>query len=64
MALCIDVSRVLVTIIHLIIMSHYMFSIFYDLKYVVLPENEASVIARPGFGGRSRYLTYWCLVSF
>lgn len=64
MPLCIDVAGVFSRIIHFIAFSQYAFSIFYDLNYVVLPEGDNNIrIVRPGFGGRSRFLTYWCLVS-
>lgn len=64
MKLCVDVVGIVSKFVHLIAFGQYAFSIYYDLNYVVLPDGDESVrLARPGFGGRSRFLTYWGLVS-
>lgn len=48
---------------HLFVVVHNLISLYYDFNYLVVPQNGAPDFARPGFGGRSRFLTYWCLVS-
>ncbi|XP_031629458.1 androgen-induced gene 1 protein-like isoform X2 [Contarinia nasturtii] len=53
---------ILVKLFHLIVVGQYYFSLYYDFNHVVIPHHEKHMIARPGFGGRSRYLTYWCLI--
>lgn len=59
------VLRILKTFLHIITLSQYIFAMYYDIKYVVLRKDTDSdhVMIRPGFGGRLRFLTYWCLVS-
>lgn len=57
------VSRILKTLFHIITLGQYVFAIYYDINYVVLRKNVDHVMTRPGFGGRLRFLTYWCLVS-
>lgn len=57
------VLRVLRTFLHIITLSQYIFAIYYDFNYVVLRKDTDHVMVRPGFGGRLRFLTYWCLVS-
>lgn len=63
MALCVDVTRIFVNFFHLVVWGQYAFSIFYDFNYVIVPKDATHVMTRPGFGGRLRFLTYWCLVS-
>lgn len=58
MALCINIYQIFVKFVHIIALSQYIFSIIYDLNNVIAP----ATIPFGGFGGRSRYLTYWCLV--
>lgn len=47
---------------HTIALVQYIFGIYYDLTFVVIPSDLDLPMLRPGFGGRSRFLTYWCLV--
>lgn len=63
MALCIDVSGIFVKFFHLIVVGQFFFSMYYDFNYIVVPKDTTHVMTRPGFGGRLRFLTYWCLVS-
>lgn len=50
--------------LHLVALSQYLFALYYDFNYLVVPEHVAPTIVQPGCpGGRSRFLTYWCLVS-
>lgn len=60
MALCINIYQIFIKFLHIIAFGVYIFSIFYDISYVVAPEKTVKTYA--GFGGRSGYLTYWCLV--
>lgn len=53
----------LIKLFHVGAFCQYVFAIYYDLNYVKAPASETHVIVQPGFGGRSRFLTYWCLVS-
>lgn len=48
---------------HTLILLQYVFGITYDLMYVEIPQHIHLPMIRGGFGGRSRFLTYWCLVS-
>lgn len=63
MALCIDLSTFSRIVWHFIAFAQYAISMYYDLNYVKAPKHLSATIVRPGMGGRSRYLTYWCLVS-
>lgn len=49
---------------HVVAVAQYGFGIFYDLRFVDIPITIDLPMVRRGFGGRSRFLTYWCLVSF
>lgn len=49
--------------LHLVALSQYLFALYYDFNYLVVPEHVAPTIVAGGYGGRSRFLTYWCLVS-
>lgn len=63
MALCVDLSKFFVPFMHFIAFAQYAVSMYYDLNYVEAPKHLKEIIFRPGMGGRSRFLTYWCLVS-
>lgn len=63
MALCVDISKIFVPFMHFIAFAHYAISMYYDLNYVEWPNYLKEMIFRTGMGGRSRFLTYWCLVS-
>lgn len=58
-----SLSRILKTIFHIITLSQYIGAMYYDINYVVMRKNMDHMMIRPGFGGRLRFLTYWCLVS-
>lgn len=49
---------------HVIALTQYGFGIFYDLRFVDIPKDIDLPMLRRGFGGRTRFLTYWCLVSY
>lgn len=55
-------SRWLAKFFHLVGLAHYYYALYYDFNYIVIPEDQKHTLARPGFGGRSRFLTYWSLV--
>lgn len=63
MALCVDLSNIFRIVWHFIAFAQYAISIYYDLNYVKAPPHLEEIIVRPGMGGRSRFLTYWCMVS-
>lgn len=58
-------SRTFVLIWHLIAISQYYYAIYFDRYFVKIPNDLAiPKMMRPGeFGGRTKFLTYWCLVS-
>lgn len=56
-------SRTFVLVWHIIAFSQYVYAIYYDWNFLVIPSNIKLKMITPGFGGRTRFLTYWCLVS-
>lgn len=62
---CIDLSKAHIfrVLFHSTAISQYYFAIYYDINYVAFPKSLEKTLARPGMGGRSRFLSYWCLVS-
>lgn len=53
-------SKVFVVIWHLIAVVQYYYAIYYEHNYVVIPDYIQARM--PSMGGKSRFLTYWCLV--
>lgn len=53
-------SKVFVIIWHLIAVIQYNYAIYYEHNYVVIPDYIQARM--PNMGGKSRFLTYWCLV--
>lgn len=53
-------SKVFVIIWHLIAVVQYNYAIYYEHNYVVIPDYIQARM--PNMGGKSRFLTYWCLV--
>ena len=52
-------------IMHLIFCFQFYYALYYVWNFIVIPEN--STIPKKmltGFGGRTRFLTYWGLVSY
>lgn len=56
-------SRLFVLIWHVIAFSTFVYAIYYDWTFVKVPEDVTLKMVQPGIGGRTRFLTYWCLVS-
>lgn len=56
-------SRVFVLTWHLIAFVQFVYAIHYDWHHVKIPDNINLKMVQPGIGGRTRFLTYWCLVS-
>lgn len=58
-------SRVFCIIWHIIALGQYGYAIYYDNYYVTIPENMHILkkLAQTDLGGRTKFLTYWCLVS-
>ena len=56
-------SRVFVLAWHLIAFVQFVYAIYFDWNFVKIPENVTLKMVQPGIGGRTRFLTYWCLVS-
>lgn len=54
---------VMLKIFHIISLVQYVYAIHYDLNTVLMQQKEQPELIRPGFGGRLRFLTYWCMVS-
>lgn len=53
------------TVLHFVAVFQYLFAIYYDMNYVEFPERKnVPDGAFPKFGGKAKFLTYWCLVSF
>lgn len=57
-------SRTFVLIWHLIAISQYYYAIYFDRFHVKIPDDlHIPKMMRPGeYGGRSKFLTYWCLI--
>lgn len=56
-------SRVFIFTWHLIAFVQFLYAIYYDWYFVQIPHDVALKMVQPGIGGRTRFLTYWCLVS-
>lgn len=56
-------SRVFVFTWHLIAFVQFVYAIYFDWNHVKIPDNINLKMVSPGIGGRTRFLTYWCLVS-
>ena len=56
-------SRVFVLAWHLIAFVQFVYAIYFDWNFVKIPENVTLKMVQPGIGRRTRFLTYWCLVS-
>lgn len=56
-------SRVFVCTWHLIAFVQFVYAIYYDWNHVKIPADLDLKMVKPGIGGRTRFLTYWCLVS-
>lgn len=58
-------SKAFVSTYHIIALWQYLYAIWYDYNYVVVPQNirNQHPMMKSGIGGRYRFLTYWCLVS-
>ncbi|KXJ72877.1 hypothetical protein RP20_CCG017082 [Aedes albopictus] len=58
-------SRTFVLVWHLIAIGQYYYAIYFDRYFVKIPEDlNIPKMMRPSeYGGRSKFLTYWCLVS-
>lgn len=57
-------SKAFVTTCHVIALCQYLYAIYYDCYYVRVPQHIYKQHPMfKGLGGRSRLLTFWCLVS-
>lgn len=56
-------SRIFVSTFHLIAVVQFWYSIYYHCYHLIVPDSIQLEMIKPGLGGRSRFLTYWCLVS-
>lgn len=56
-------SRVFVFTWHMIAFVQFVYAIYYDWNFVQIPADVTLKMVQPGIGGRTRFLTYWCLVS-
>lgn len=58
-------SRTFVLVWHLIAISQYYYAIYFDRYFVKIPDDLAvpKMMRSDVYGGRSKFLTYWCLVS-
>lgn len=64
MALCIDIRCVFLKIFHAIALIQYLIGILYDIRSNTDPKLIDKIeFFKPRFGGITRYLTYWGLVS-
>lgn len=58
-------SEVFVSFCHIIALAQYLYAIYYDCTQVTIPDHLANQVPmlQRNFGGRARFLTWWCLVS-
>lgn len=57
-------SRVFAAILHLICIGQLLYAMHFDWNLNIPDTPGVPKMLRHGFGGRSRFLTYWCIVSF
>lgn len=58
-------SRVFCIVWHLVALGQFIYAFYYDNTYVTIPEHTKvlKVIGGTEFAGRSKFLTYWNMVS-
>lgn len=56
-------SRVFAAILHLIAIAQLFYAMNFDWNLNIPDTPGVPKMLRHGYGGRSRFLTYWCLVS-
>lgn len=56
-------SRIFVGTWHMIAFVQFLYAIYFDWNFVQVPADIELKMVQPGIGGRTRFLTYWCLVS-
>lgn len=56
-------SGAFVTTCHIIALCQYIYAVYYDCYHVIIPDHIQMKMFQKNFGGKSRFLTYWCLVS-
>lgn len=56
-------SRVFAAILHLIAIAQLFYAMNFDWNLNIPDTQGVPKMLRHGYGGRSRFLTYWCLVS-
>lgn len=58
-------SKTFVFVWHLIAFTQYIYAIYYNYNFIVIPKTVVNIpkMLKTGMGGHSRFLTYWCLVS-
>ncbi|XP_065090296.1 androgen-induced gene 1 protein-like isoform X2 [Ochlerotatus camptorhynchus] len=57
-------SRTFVLVWHLIAIGQYYYAIYFDRYFVKIPDdlNIPKMMRPTEYGGRSKFLTYWCLI--
>lgn len=56
-------SRVFSAILHAIAIGQLFYALNFDWNLNIPDSPKVPKMLRHGYGGRSRFLTYWCLVS-
>lgn len=63
MELCISFWQIFLKLFHLIAAIQFVYGIHYDVRANADPRIEQIEFFNPKFGGITRFLTYWGLVS-
>lgn len=64
MELCISFRQIFLKLFHSVALIQFVYGIHYDVRAHADPRHiELVEIMKPGFGGITRFLTYWGLVS-
>lgn len=56
-------SRVFSSILHMLAFGQFVYAIHYNINLNIPDVRGVPKMLRGGYGGMSRFLTYWCLVS-
>lgn len=57
-------SRIFIGIWHIIAISQFAYALHFDWNLNIPDTPGVPKMVRSGFGGKSRFLTYWSLVGF
>lgn len=59
-------SKIFSGVLHILSITQFVYALYFDFNFVKIPDDTASQTLKAmmtGYGGRFRFLTYWCLVS-